>query len=109
MRLPDFLKRIAAEEQLFVKHRREVDRDQLDPWKAVAGDVMKPRGEQYQSIRGADEQDRRSASDYKLASRDTRRNEQPEVPLAVFEDRDRAERRRADAEQRHPLVEKRAG
>ena len=109
MRLPDFLERIAAEEQLFVKHRRKINGDQLDPRKAVAGDVMKPRGEQHQSVRGTDEQDGGCASDEKLTSGDTRRDEEPEVPLAVFEDRHRAERRRADAEQRDPLVEKGAG
>src|SRR3954454_3535291 len=108
MRLPDFLKRIAAKEQLFVKDRRKVDGDQLDPRKAVAGHVAKARGEQDQSVGGADEQDCGSASDQKLARGQTRRNEDTEVPRGVLEDRDRSERRHADTQQRHPLVKKRA-
>src|SRR4051794_16405421 len=108
MRLPDPLKRIAAKEQLFVKDRRQVDGDQLDPRKPVAGDVVKARGEQDQSVRGPDEQDCGSASDQKLGRGQTPRNEDAEVPRGVLEDRDRPERRHTDTQQRHPLVEKRA-
>src|SRR3954451_16687384 len=109
MRLPDLLKRIAAEEQLFVKHRRQVNGDQFDPWKTVASNVVKTRREQNESVRGANEQDCGSASEEELARCESRRNEDAEVPGAVLEDRDRAEGRHADAEQRDPLVEKRAG
>src|SRR5206468_628987 len=77
--------------------------------KAVAGDVVKSGREQNESIRGADEQGCGSASEEELARCEPRRDEDAEVPRAVLEDRDRAERRHADAKQRYPLVEKRAG
>ncbi len=106
IRVQQFLKGVAAEEQLFVQHRGREDGDELDPRKSAAGLVPYVCREDDEGRAAADEDGAPGEPDGEFTQREARRNEEPEGPLAALEDGDAEEGGDGDGGEAAPVKRK---
>ena len=106
--LQEFLKGIAAEEQLFVERGGGEDGQELEPRKSAARFVAYVRGENDEHRAAADEKDAPCEADEEFARGGKRPDEEAERPAAVLPDGNREDGGDGDGDQASPVPEREA-